>query len=89
VLLRARGDVMKLFIAAAVVAVSLGGGASAQPYPWRPITLGMPFAPGGPGDTLARILAERMKDALGQSVIVENVTGAAGSIGTTFSRASR
>jgi tripartite-type tricarboxylate transporter receptor subunit TctC len=36
-----------------------------------------------------RILAERMKDALGQSVIVENVAGAAGSIGTTFSRASR
>jgi tripartite-type tricarboxylate transporter receptor subunit TctC len=43
--------------------------------------MGMPFAAGGPGDVLARILAERMRVSLGQPVIVENVTGAAGSIG--------
>lgn len=75
---------MGKFISAAAIAASLAGigSASAQPYPLRPITLGMPFAAGGPGDTLARILAERMKDSLGQTVVVENVTGAAGSIGT-------
>jgi tripartite-type tricarboxylate transporter receptor subunit TctC len=44
--------------------------------------MGMPFAAGGPGDTLARILAEHMRVSLGQSVIVENAAGAAGSIGT-------
>jgi tripartite-type tricarboxylate transporter receptor subunit TctC len=75
---------MGKFISAVAIAASLAGiaSASAQPYPLRPITLGMPFAAGGPGDTLARILAERMKDSLGQTVVVENVTGAAGSIGT-------
>jgi tripartite-type tricarboxylate transporter receptor subunit TctC len=75
---------MRKFISALAIAASLAGTGNtiAQPYPSRPITLGMPFAAGGPGDTLARILAERMKDSLGQTVIVENVTGAAGSIGT-------
>src|SRR5689334_13863206 len=57
---------------------------SAQPqtYPTRSITLVVPYPAGGPSDTLARIVADRMKAALGQSVIVENVTGAGGSIGT-------
>jgi tripartite-type tricarboxylate transporter receptor subunit TctC len=65
--------------AAALPAVP--GVASAQTYPSRPITIVVGFAAGGPTDTAARILAERMKAALGQPVIVENVTGAAGSIG--------
>jgi tripartite-type tricarboxylate transporter receptor subunit TctC len=65
----------------AVFAVAAVGPAAAQLYPAHPITLAMPFAAGGPGDTLARILAERMRLSLGQSVIVENVTGASGSIG--------
>ena len=56
--------------------------ASAQPYPSRPITMVVPLAPGGPLDTIARILAEPMRLSLGQFVIVENVTGAAGTIGT-------
>ena len=56
--------------------------ADAQPFPSRPITLGLPYAAGGGGDALARILAERMRVSLGQPVIVENVTGAGGSIGT-------
>ena len=47
----------------------------AQVYPARPITIVVPFPAGGPTDTLARILAEHMRTLLGQSVIVENVTG--------------
>jgi tripartite-type tricarboxylate transporter receptor subunit TctC len=56
--------------------------ASAQPYPSRPVTIVVPLAAGGPLDTLARILAEPMRAFLGQPVIVENVTGAAGTVGT-------
>ncbi len=58
------------------------GSAVAENYPSRPITIVVPFPAGGPTDTLARILAERMKTPLGQSVIIENPTGAAGTIGT-------
>jgi tripartite-type tricarboxylate transporter receptor subunit TctC len=56
-------------------------GANAQNYPTRPITMIVPYPAGGPSDTLSRVLAERMKVALGQSIIIENVTGAGGSIG--------
>jgi tripartite-type tricarboxylate transporter receptor subunit TctC len=56
-------------------------GAIAQGYPTRPITIVVPYPAGGPSDTLTRVLAERMKTALGQSIIIENVTGAGGSIG--------
>jgi tripartite-type tricarboxylate transporter receptor subunit TctC len=59
-----------------------GTDASAQPYPSRPITIVVPLAAGGPNDTLARLLAEPMRAWLGQPVIVENVTGAAGTVGT-------
>jgi len=55
--------------------------AGAQDYPTKPITLIVPFAPGGPNDTLGRIMAERMRATLGQPVIVENVSGANGTIG--------
>jgi tripartite-type tricarboxylate transporter receptor subunit TctC len=61
--------------------VALSRVASAQAYPTRPITIVVPFAAGGPPDTIARILAEIMRASLGQPVIIENVTGAAGSIG--------
>jgi tripartite-type tricarboxylate transporter receptor subunit TctC len=54
--------------------------AFAQTYPTRPITLIVPFAAGGPTDTIARIMGERMAKTLGQQVIIENVTGAGGSI---------
>ena len=54
--------------------------AAAQAYPSRPVTVTVPFAAGGPTDTIARIMAERMSRALGQTVVVENVTGAGGSI---------
>jgi tripartite-type tricarboxylate transporter receptor subunit TctC len=55
--------------------------AMAQAYPTRPITIIVPFAAGGPTDIVGRLLAERMRAALGQSVIVENSTGAGGTIG--------
>ena len=65
--------------AAAVPAMSHIAGA--QTYPSRSITMVVPFAAGGPVDTLARIVAERMRTSLGQPVVIENVTGAGGSIG--------
>jgi tripartite-type tricarboxylate transporter receptor subunit TctC len=55
--------------------------ARAQTYPTRPITIIVPFAAGGPTDTVARIVSERMRTTLGQPMVIENVTGAAGSIG--------
>ena len=69
----------KLAVAAAVILSSVGN-LNAQTYPSRPITMLVGYAVGGPSDTIARIMAERMKVALGQPVIVENVTGAAGSL---------
>ncbi|WP_291853900.1 tripartite tricarboxylate transporter substrate-binding protein [Bradyrhizobium sp.] len=58
----------------------LAGLAQAQTYPLRPITLVVPFPPGGSTDTAARIMAERMRASLRQSVVIENVGGAGGSI---------
>ena len=54
----------------------------AQDYPSRPITMIVPFAPGGLADVTGRIMAEGMRASLGQSIIIENVGGANGSIGT-------
>jgi tripartite-type tricarboxylate transporter receptor subunit TctC len=71
----------KLLIAAALFASSIVS-ASAQAYPSRPITLIAPFPAGGPLDTIARLVAEPMREALGQPVVVENVAGAGGNIGT-------
>src|SRR4029453_11507644 len=56
--------------------------ALAQTYPARPITLIVPFPAGGTADPVGRLIAERMRAALGQSVVVENITGANGNIGT-------
>jgi tripartite-type tricarboxylate transporter receptor subunit TctC len=55
--------------------------AHAQAYPSRQITMIVPFSAGGPADTVARVMAERMRTSLGQMVIIENITGAGGSIG--------
>jgi len=65
----------------ALVLASLATGAQAQTYPSRPITLVVPFPPGGSTDLAARIMAERMRGPLGQPVVIENVGGAGGSIG--------
>jgi tripartite-type tricarboxylate transporter receptor subunit TctC len=69
---------------AVVLATSLVGigSAGAQVYPARPLTMVVPFAAGGPNDAIARTLAERMQASLGQPIMIENVDGSAGSIGT-------
>jgi len=72
---------MRRLIFAGLAALMLGGAAQAQSYPSRPITIVVPFAAGGPTDAIARAISERMRVALGQSIIIENVTGAGGSIG--------
>jgi tripartite-type tricarboxylate transporter receptor subunit TctC len=57
--------------------------ANAQTYPSRPITIVVPFAAGGPTDTIARIFGARLGTSLGQTIVIENTTGAAGTIGVT------
>jgi tripartite-type tricarboxylate transporter receptor subunit TctC len=71
----------KLILAMIVASIATLSPARADEYPVRPIMLVVGFAAGGPNDTIARILAERMQLSLGQPVIVENVPGAAASIG--------
>ena len=77
--------ITKRVILLALVAAGLGlsgvSQATAQVYPSRPITMVVPYAAGGPTDTIARIMAEGMRASLGQTIIVENTTGAAGTIG--------
>ncbi len=72
-------------IAAGLVAVTVVAASAqtlpAQPWPTRPITIVVPFAAGGPTDILARVLGEHIRADFGQPVLVENVTGAGGSIG--------
>jgi tripartite-type tricarboxylate transporter receptor subunit TctC len=73
--------VMRKIILAALATLTFTGAAIAENYPSRPITIIVPFSAGGPSDAMARILAERMKVTLGEAVLIENVTGAGGSIG--------
>jgi tripartite-type tricarboxylate transporter receptor subunit TctC len=67
--------------AAAIALLISGGNASADDFPSHPITIVVPFSAGGPSDAMTRILAERMQRTLGQTVTIENVTGAGGSLG--------
>jgi len=69
-----------LHILAIIALLGMANSAAAQTYPSRAVTLVVPFAAGGPTDVLARILAEPLRAALGQPVVIENVGGAAGSI---------
>ncbi|WGS17181.1 MULTISPECIES: tripartite tricarboxylate transporter substrate binding protein BugD [unclassified Bradyrhizobium] len=72
---------MLRLVLAALAILAFTGIASAEKYPSHPITIVVPFAAGGPSDAMARILGERMKQSLGEVFLIENVTGAGGSIG--------
>jgi tripartite-type tricarboxylate transporter receptor subunit TctC len=74
---------MKRAYLAAILTLATAGAAFGQAFPSRAITMVVPFGAGGPTDALARIVAERMRPALGQTVVVENVSGASGTIGLT------
>ena len=74
---------MKVASLAIALAAALAGGTQAQVYPSRPLTVIVPFPAGGTTDIVARIVSERMRVALGQPVIAENVGGAGGTIGLT------
>ena len=70
------------FTGAAVAVAVVSCVATAQGYPTRPITMIIPFPAGGPLDSVGRVLVERMRPSLGQPIVIENVSGAEGSIGT-------
>jgi tripartite-type tricarboxylate transporter receptor subunit TctC len=72
---------LSLVMIAAAAILGWASPLAAQPYPVRPITMIVPFPAGGATDTLARFLAEKMREILGQPIIIENVGGAAGTIG--------
>ena len=74
----------RMFVASLALVVAFAGAtlAQAQVYPSRPVTMIVPFPAGGPIDATGRIVAEGMRASLGQPVIIENVSGASGSIGT-------
>jgi tripartite-type tricarboxylate transporter receptor subunit TctC len=67
-------------LALALLSASVAAGA-ADDYPSRPITMIVPFAAGGPTDVVGRLLAQHMSQTLGQNVVVEDITGAAGTVG--------
>jgi len=71
-------------LAAAAIALLAAAGAQAQDYPTRPIKVVIAFPAGGPTDFVGRLLADRLKDLLGQPVIIENKAGANGAIGADF-----
>jgi tripartite-type tricarboxylate transporter receptor subunit TctC len=72
---------MKRLLTALFFSIAVCAIAQAQTFPSRPLTLIVPFPPGGSTDAAARILAERMRSTLGQPIVIENVGGAGGSIG--------
>jgi tripartite-type tricarboxylate transporter receptor subunit TctC len=71
----------KSILAALVAMLAFAGGALADKFPSHPITVIVPFSAGGPSDAMMRILGERMKQTLGEAVLIENVTGAGGTLG--------
>src|SRR5262245_12347300 len=70
---------MMAFVCASLLGIAAASAQAA--YPERAITFIVPYGAGGPLDTVARIIADRMKASLGQSIVIENVSGASGSIG--------
>jgi tripartite-type tricarboxylate transporter receptor subunit TctC len=74
---------LERFSGAAVAALlALAGTASAQNYPTKPVTMIIPFAAGGPQDTINRVVAQRLSEILGQQVIIDNIGGAGGMTGS-------
>jgi tripartite-type tricarboxylate transporter receptor subunit TctC len=72
---------MRKTVLAVLALLMFGSPAHAQKFPTHPITIVVPFSAGGPSDAMARILAERMRTTLGETILIENVTGAGGSLG--------
>ena len=71
-----------MFVCALLAAAcGLGGSASAQSFPSKPIRIVVGFAPGGPADVMARLIGQRISGTLGQSVVIDNRPGAGGTIG--------
>jgi tripartite-type tricarboxylate transporter receptor subunit TctC len=75
---------MRTVLLSAALAIAFGASTAvtAQSFPAKPVTIVVPFSAGGPTDTLARILGERLRTALGQTILIDNTTGAGGTIGT-------
>jgi tripartite-type tricarboxylate transporter receptor subunit TctC len=78
-----------LLLALAVVVGDWNASANAQAISSRPVTMVVPFPAGGSTDTIGRIVAEGMRGPLGQSIVIENVSGASGNIGVGRWRAPR
>jgi tripartite-type tricarboxylate transporter receptor subunit TctC len=72
----------KIILGTLGAALALGGTATAQQYPTRPVTMILPFAAGGPQDTIGRLVGQRMSEILGQQVVIENIGGAGGTTGS-------
>ena len=80
----------KALLAGSLAILALAGAATAQAaWPERPITMVVPFPPGGPTDLVARVLAKQLTDQLGQTVVVENKGGANGNIGMQYAAAAK
>src|SRR5215470_17540826 len=80
--MRIQRRILLQFAAATAIVPTFSRVAMAQTYPARPITMIVPFPAGGPTDVIGRVVAERMMNYLGQPIIIENVGGAVGSMGT-------
>jgi len=80
--MKLRRRIFLQFAGAAAAGLMCSHRAMAQAYPARPITMIVPFAAGGSADVAGRIMAERMRTSLGQPIIVENISGAEGRVGT-------
>ncbi len=80
---RERAHAVRDFLAVTLLAaIAAAGSAAAQPYPSRPIRMIVPFSPGGATDTPARLIAQRLPEAIGQPVIIDNRPGAGSAIGS-------
>ena len=72
---------MRKLFAIAIVLFGVAAAAFAQPYPSRPVRIVVPYTPGGGADTTARLIAPKLQDALGQTVVIDKKPGAGGTIG--------